>query len=422
MNRNSNTVFAGLCTIGLMAQATYSLARNPVVALFAASFGAGPEAIGFAVGASTITGIFVKMPAGVLSDVIGRTRTLMFSLAFSAVIPFAYLFVYSYWMLVVVRFLHGLSTATFNPVVMAVVVEIAGKRRAEMLSWFTSLTFIGTLIGPPLGGFLLTELSGAEKPGLEDFHAVYKVVAGLGISALIGSIFILRSTQEPLERETPLHVTGFVTQLRMGFREILMDRSVLLTSNMVGILSFSIGALEAFLPIYAVMILGYSEFYAGLLWGVQILMTILSKPAMGMVSDRHGRKPLLFWGMWVVVIPFMLIPWVSAFSLLVFLTAVYGLGRAMVTSSAAALVADLCRKETLGSCMGSYGTILDIGHAAGPILGGILIGFFGGQDFRAPFAIIALALLASAFAFNSLVRSPIPVPVTEVPSPESEQA
>ena len=42
---------------------------------------------------------------------------------------------------------------------MAVVVDVAGGRRAEMLSWFSSITIIGNLIGAPLGGFLLTALS-----------------------------------------------------------------------------------------------------------------------------------------------------------------------------------------------------------------------------------------------------------------------
>ena len=99
------------------------------LALFAASLGAGPEAIGFAVAISTVTGIFFKMPAGVLSDVIGRTRTLFMGLAVFAVVPFAYLFVSSYETLVVVRFLHGFATAIYGPVAMAVVLGIAGGKR-----------------------------------------------------------------------------------------------------------------------------------------------------------------------------------------------------------------------------------------------------------------------------------------------------
>ncbi len=50
--------------------------------------------------------------------------------------------------------------------------------------------------------------------------------------------------------------------------------------------------------------------------------------------------------------------------------------------------------------MGAFGTIYDVGHASGPLLAGALIGLFGDQDFRAPFALIASILVVSAFAFQ----------------------
>jgi DHA1 family multidrug resistance protein-like MFS transporter len=138
---------------GLFARLSYALARTPVLALFAAFLGAGPEAIGFAVAISTITGIFFKMPAGVVSDVIGKTRTLFLGLACFALVPFAYLLVASYPALVVVRFFHGFATAIYGPVAMALVADLAEARRAEMLSWFSAVTISGNLLGAPLGAF-----------------------------------------------------------------------------------------------------------------------------------------------------------------------------------------------------------------------------------------------------------------------------
>ncbi len=42
----------------------------------------------------------------------------------------------------------------------------------------------------------------------------------------------------------------------------------------------------------------------------------------------------------------------------------------------------------------------ELGHTTGPLLAGALIGLFGGQDFRAPFALIAAILVVSALAFR----------------------
>lgn len=393
--------FSGLCAVGFLARASYGLARTPVLALFAASFGVGPEAIGFAVAISTVTGIFFKTPAGVLSDVIGRTRTLFIGLGVFAVVPFAYMFVTSYESLVVIRFFHGFATAIYGPVVMAVVIEVSGTKKAEMLSWFSSVTIIGNLIGAPLGGFLLTWMSGEQTPSLLDFHIIYGIVAALGMSSLIIAVWVMRGRWDSPQSGDGRTISTVFVQFRNGVKEILFDRRVLLTSNMEGIQNLSVGALEAFLPIYTVFVCGFSAFEAGLLWGIQIAVTILSKPWMGRISDKHGRANLLFWGMFVCAIPFLLIPWFKDLKMLLLLAAVFGLGEAIVTSSAAALVSDFCREDNLGSAMGTFGTIFDVGHASGPILAGFLIGVFGtGVDYRIPFAIISVLLIGAAVAFR----------------------
>jgi MFS transporter, DHA1 family, multidrug resistance protein len=90
---NVLTPFMMLCSVGFLARFSYVFARRPVLALFALYLGAGPEAMVFAVGISTVTGIFFKLPAGALSDVIGRNRTMLVGLLFFAFMPFAYLLV-----------------------------------------------------------------------------------------------------------------------------------------------------------------------------------------------------------------------------------------------------------------------------------------------------------------------------------------
>jgi MFS family permease len=70
----------------------------------------------------------------------------------------------------------------------------------------------------------------------------------------------------------------------------------------------------------------------------------------------------------------------------------FGLGEAFVTSSSAALVADLCKEKHFGAAMGTFGTIFDIGHASGPILAGLLVARFGYlHSFWAMSALLVLA-------------------------------
>lgn len=390
--------FATLCTVGLFARFSYSLARSPVLPLFALYLGAGPEVIGLTVGISTVTGIFFKLPSGALSDIIGRKKTMLLGLVVFAVMPFAYFLVQDYKLLILIRFIHGFATAVYGPVSMAVVIDIAGNKKGEMLSWFSSLTIIGNLLGAPVGGFILYSMSGAGAPSIGDFHTAYLLSGLAGAISLLLAVALLRGREDV---EKGIGLRDALRRFRSGIKEVVSDRRILITSNMEGLQNMTVGALEAFLPIYAVTVAGLNEFQAGLLWGVQILVTIVSKPVMGKASDRYGRKLIIAAGMVLCAVSFGLIPMLKSFYPLLLMAVLFGFGESFVTSSSAALVADLCREKHFGTAMGTFGTIYDIGHASGPILAGLLIARL---DYLYSFWIMSAILLVAVPIFMASVH------------------
>ena len=128
---------------------------------------------------------------------------------------------------------------------------------------------------------------------------------------------------------------------------------------------------------------------------------MLAKPLMGRFSDGHGRNGLIVAGLLCCAVPFALIPLLRDFTSLFLACLVFGLGEALVTSSSAALVADLCKARNYGTAMGVFGTIFDIGHASGPILGGVLVGLLG---YGWAFGIMSLVLVASIPFFIAAMR------------------
>lgn len=392
-------LFRTLCSIGFLARFSYALVRNPVLPFFAAALGAGPEGIGLAVGISTVTGILFKMPSGAISDIIGRRRTMLAGLVVFGLMPFAYLFITQYHALLVVRFLHGLATAIYGPVAMAVVADVAGNRKGELLSWFSSVCIAGTLLGAPIGGYVLFLLGGQGASGLGEFRMVFLLSGITGAAALVLGLSTLRNGDKPaLGKGLAQRFHLFVR----GIREVVADKRVLMTSAMEGIQNMSMGALEAFLPVYAVTVAGLNVFEAGLLWAVQIVVTFIAKPLMGRVSDRWGRRPLIVAGMLLCAVPMALIPQLTGFIPLIIAGMFFGLGEAFVTSSSAALVADYCQARHYGAAMGTFGTIFDVGHAAGPIVTGLLVASLG---YSLAFLIVASLLVASVPLFLLTVRA-----------------
>jgi MFS family permease len=112
---------------------------------------------------------------------------------------------------------------------------------------------------------------------------------------------------------------------------------------------------------------------------------------------------LILLGLLLCAVSFVLIPQVAAFPVLVLLAALFGYGEAVVSSSTSALVADVSDIKRLGAGMGMQGTIMDIGHASGPLLAGFLIALFG---YPTTFTVIASIQLLAAVLFWTTIRPP----------------
>lgn len=414
---------AALVLTDFSARLSYGFARTPLLPLYAAFLGAGPELIGIVGAAATLTGVVVKLPAGVLSDSLGKRRFLLGGLSVFALGPFLYLLVRGPGSLVGIRLAHGLATAFYSPVAMAVVATAAAERRGEALAWLSNSKILGKLGGAFFGGALLSFLAGqgwtmfgGRDIGLAgltraDFHVAYLACGALGLLALgLGCLATTGLPIAPPDRPRTLRELG--GRLVAGTREIVGDARVLVASGCEGVQNLTVGIVEHFVPVYAVFVAGCSPMQAGALYGVQIITTVASKPVLGRFSDRRGRRGVILLGLWSCALPFAAIPWTTSFWLLALLASLFGLGEALVTAAAAAAVADLCHERSMGAAMGVFGTIKDVGHAAGPVLGGVLIATFGPasgardapEGYRVAFAAVAILLVAYAALFARATR------------------
>ncbi len=382
------TPFIQLCAVSLLARLGYQMARSPVLPRFAQDLGAAPELLGLIVAASTITGVFVKLPAGVLSDILGRKRMLVLGSLFFAGPPFLYLFIQSPVSLLLLRFLHGFATAIFSPVASAYVARLAEKGMGERLGWFASAGDIGGTIGPLVGGFVLFATA--------SYPMTYLLVGILGVFPFLLVLGLPDDSGSP-ERQVSREGWG---HFKAGIVEVLASRPLLIASSVEAAMYVGYGAFLGFFPPYAREV-GLNDAEIGIVLGGQLATTMAAKPIGGRLSDQLGRKRLILIGLFICAGILPLIPQTKGLALLILLSALFGLGVAVVTPSTTALVADLAHASRMGSAMGVFGTIWDIGDASGPILAGVLIASFG---YSLAFALIALVLMAGALLFAISIK------------------
>jgi len=375
--------FALLCTIGVFCFISYNMVRMPVLALFAESLGASPERIGVIVSVSTLTGVFLKLPSGALSDIYGRRMLLRVGVIAFGVPPFFYPFISDLNLLTLLRLFHGLATAIFAPSALATVAELYRERRGAALGTYTACTQSGALLGPFIGGYLAFAYG---------FSSAFLTAGLFGCAAIV--MFYSLHLSPPPPRLHDKGLASVWSEMWKGFSIVARNRKVLVTSSTDAAKMIANGALMAFLPLYGISV-GLNAGEVGLLFTIQSLTSFISKPIMGRVSDRMGRQPLIMLGLLICAATFVSIPHVSELAMLLVLSAGFGFGEAVVSSSSSAFVADSSEFKTLGAGMGMQGTIGDIGHASGPLLAGVLI---ANMSYAWAFGIIAgLQVTAAGF-------------------------
>jgi len=384
--------FYALCAVGALAILSTTMSKNPVLPLFAKSLGADGEVLGFIAAASTIPGILVSLPAGSLSDLLGRRKVILISGIVFATAPLLYLFIQTPTQLIAVRFYHGFATAIFGPVANAAIVEHYPERKAERISTFSSFTVVGRSLAPFLGGFILYATA-------TSFRSLYTVVAAAGVSALLVMALL------PMEK-TPSRVVAQSrpsgAQMGGQLMALSRNRGVLVTSLTEAVQYLTYGSLEFFIVAYAGSV-GIGVLELGVITGAQLVTVVFTKPLMGHLSDRYGRIRVISLGLLAGGLPLLLIPFTRSFAVLALISIAYGLGFALVTSSTPALVSDLAGKESSGAAMGFLSTIMDVGQASGPIITGFILttalGYLG------VFWFLGLSLILMAPPFWALIAS-----------------
>jgi MFS transporter, DHA1 family, multidrug resistance protein len=396
LTKADSRYFIILCVMGAFAILSSTMSKSPVLNPFAKSLDTPVDLLGLVAAASTIPGILVSLPAASLSDLIGRRKMLLVSAFVFASAPFMYLFVANWWQLALVRFYHGFATAIFVPVTEATVAERFPVKRGERISILNSVTGIGRMAAPTLGGLILAlfTINGVIAP--QGFQTLYLAVAVAGITAF-ALAFLLLTDKIKVKAEPKAGVKTVTLKMFGGWREIIQSRGVLAVSLVQASQYYMFGAVEFFIVGYITDVAKLDAFYSGIFLTTQVATLIISRPLLGRLSDKKGRRVQMIVGSIVSSLLLLAVPFTTQFPILLLLAIGNGVGFAAVISSTSPLMAELAPKGLVGASMGFLATTMDIGQTLGPIVSGIILAT--AFDYTGLFASLSLLLIVSAAIF-----------------------
>ena len=336
---------------------------SPVLPFYAQELGATTFMVGALVGALAGARVIINLPAGTMGDKFGNWRMMQIGLALIATTSFLAVVAFNYWMLLGVRIVEGVGSAFYVTSSLAALGRISPpEKRGRYMGYYVSFLLMGQVLGPTVGGAVATVW------GLRAPFAFYGAVA-------LAGMFLLVSVRLPESRgETAREGIDWA-----AVRKLVGNRSFMRV-NFGTMSAFFVrsGILSTVCPLFFNAKFGWDEATIGLLISVAAFSSLGTMLPSGIIADRRGRKlPFtLSFVLTGLIAPFFLFATDFLTAALVYM--VWGLSIGL-QGPVAAWSTDFASKENMGTAMGLYRTMGDLGFLLGPtVLTGIAtVGNFG---------------------------------------------
>ncbi len=319
---------------------------------------------------------------GVLSDKIGRKIVYFMGLSLTAIAILIFAFLSNYVLLLIDSSLLGIGAAAQVASTLAIVADVAPQdKRGRFMGYYDAMTLVGLGAGFG-GGFLIMEIlfgnvnieSMASNERIRLLQHVQMVGEELFIGAaillflsLIGAIILLRNKT--------FANYGKQETIKEKIRFIIKDKN----------LRYLMPVWVPIICLYAIVLTDAENLAHSLnLHDIKLLIVLaivfgsilVGFPLNGILSDKIGRKPFLYIGMFSFAgfVTVLIIGSEQAANdnplLLLYLSPllfILGIGCGAFPPAALALLADLSPKENYGSSMGAYSVVYGTGMIVGPL-------------------------------------------------------
>ena len=346
-------------------------AMFPIAPLYVRRHGGSSLDIALFIAGPLIANMLVQVPAGRLTDRVGRRPLLLGSRAIFAVLAFAlFADVGPLWLLAVLRTLQGVVSGAYVPALRAAIVDLSRpEQRGQRFAQLQACEMVGLLVGPLVGGAV----------ALWRDSAVFGVT---GAAVLVGLLAMRRIPETRVERLA-------------GEREVRLrwwrNPGILVPCLGVAALGTVFSMYDVVWPLY-LSARGNGAFVIGLtvsLFAVPLLA--LAAPA-GKVSDRFNRRWLMLGSFAVAGVCAATYPALRALVPIVALGTLEACAVVLIEPTLFAVIGDNSSSTQRGRAMGIGGLF----QFSGMSFGALVLGALYGIDERISFWGAGGVLLAAA--------------------------
>ena len=331
----------------------------PLIPLFLTTvLGAGAFAVGFVEGAAETTASLLKVVSGYWSDKVKVRKPFIlvgYSLSTITKPLFAFAGIWQSVLLirVIERIGKGLRTAPRD----ALVAESSGEStRGVAYGFHRSMDGAGSVLGAVIAFLLL--FYGWR------YQDIFLLAFIPGIISVSIILLIKERARIPSEPESDKAKTS----IKVSFGKLDWNLRLLILASSI----FALGHFGYAFFLLRAKNIGLGDETAILLYVLfYIIYTLASIPS-GMLSDKQGRKPILVGGYILFGLVSIGLIFVSGFSGILLLFAIYGICYAMIDGVQRAFVVDLAPEDLKATALGAFHTSIGLVALPGGLIAGLL--------------------------------------------------
>lgn len=333
--------------------------------------------------AGLVTGIFIigaligRLFIGRSIEMIGRKRTLFIGLILFTLTTFLYFVNYGITLLLLNRFLHGITLGMASTATGTIVAQIIPTtRKGEGIGYYSMSSTLATAIGPFIGLYMSQHTS---------FQMIFSVCLALGIISLITAFFLY---------VPPLEVSIKTPEIK-GFKiSNFIEPKAIPIASITLVLAFCYSSVLSFINFYAIDIdLVQTASFFFLVYSIAVLV---SRPFTGRLMDLKGANYIMY-PAFLLFTAGMLLLSISQNSISLLLSGILiGLGFGNMQSCTQAIAIKLTPPQRMGLATSTFFIFLDAGLGFGPYLLGLMIPF---TSYNTLYAILGAVVLASTILY-----------------------
>lgn len=363
------TFFVGLIFYLLMTTMTVYTIEN---------FNASQSQAGLASGIFVIGSLIARLLSGRYLEVIGRRKMLHGSLFLSFIATLAYFPIDNLALLLVVRFMHGVTFGVATTVMPTVITDIIPcERRGEGISYFSLSPALAMAIGPFLGLLIMQ---------YADFTMIFGVCTVFAVMSIIIMLFArIPESKVTKEQQTAMH----------GFKwQYFFEKSALPISLVMLLMGIAYSGILSFINSYAMEINLTSA--ASFFFIIYAVFILISRPFTGRLLDVKGDNIVMYPALLFFTFSLVLLSQAESGAILLLAGALVGLGFGTLMSCGQAIATKEVMQHRLGLATATFFFYLDLGVGFGPYLIGNIIPIVG---FRGMYMTLAAIVFFSIILY-----------------------